>query len=154
MPEAVKPVLQAILLADHIYEDRTTGKKIIAGTFNRLFFKRQVIRSEVGSGGEKRLHIPGGMQAGSPYAYVSLTEVRGAIHCVLRYVDLEDDRSLLRCEFEVQNDDPLKSVEIIVPMPPLPTGKAGIHALELLCDGEPIGALRIQVEELKDDSST
>src|SRR5947208_45463 len=32
---AMKPILQALLLADKIYEDKS-GKKIIAGTFNRL----------------------------------------------------------------------------------------------------------------------
>jgi len=33
----VKPVLQALPLADRIYQD-TTGKHIIAGTFNRMVF--------------------------------------------------------------------------------------------------------------------
>ena len=31
-----KPVLQALVLADHVYVDAETGKKIIAGTFNEL----------------------------------------------------------------------------------------------------------------------
>ena len=30
------PIVQAILLADHVYQDRETGKYVIAGTFNQL----------------------------------------------------------------------------------------------------------------------
>ena len=31
-----KPVLQSLILADHVYEDKLTGKRIIAGVFNRI----------------------------------------------------------------------------------------------------------------------
>jgi len=37
-----KPVLQAMVLADNVYQDRTTGKFIIAGTFSRLGITRRV----------------------------------------------------------------------------------------------------------------
>src|SRR5262245_20539702 len=36
-----KPVLQAMVLADHVYQDNTTGKFIIAGTFTRLWCSRK-----------------------------------------------------------------------------------------------------------------
>ena len=147
----VKPVLQALILADHIYQDAGTGKKIIAGTFNRLFFKKESPVTEREVSGEKQILVQGGMQAGSPYAFISLTEVRGTVRCVLRYVNLEADQSLLQCEFQIHCDDPLETIEIILPLPTLPVGKAGIHALELLCDDEPIGSHRIHVEERKDD---
>ena len=35
----MKPRLQAILLADHIYQDKS-GKHVIAGTFNRWLFQK------------------------------------------------------------------------------------------------------------------
>ena len=150
----VKPVLQALLLADHIYQDLTTGKKIISGTFNKLSFQRKSPPKETEINGLKHVIVAGGMNPGSPYAYVSLTEVRGTVPCVLRYVDLENDNSLLECRFSIQCDDPLVTVELILPLPPLPIVKAGIHSLELLCDGEPIGSLRIQVEEQQDGNIT
>lgn len=152
---AVKPVLQALLLADRVYQD-VTGKKIIAGTFNRLLFSPKLHKPrEVEVDGVKRQMIVGGMHAGSPYAFFSLTDVRGRIPCVLRYVDLEDDKVLLQAEFEVHCDDPLRTVEGVVPMPPLPATKAGVFALELLCGDEPIGSLRVIVEEIdiKDDDN-
>jgi hypothetical protein len=37
-----KPVLQAMVLADNVYQDRTTGKFIIAGTFSRLGITRRL----------------------------------------------------------------------------------------------------------------
>ncbi len=148
----MKPVLQALLLAERVYQDTTTGKKVIAGTFNRLCFKRGPQKpQEIEIDGVKRQVIPDEMQVGSPCAFISLTEIRGTIACVLRYVDLEDDKPLLQCEFHIHCDDPLKTVEVVLPMPPLPTTKAGIHALELLCDDEPVGSLRIIVEELEEN---
>ena len=148
----MKPVLQALLLADRVYEDKATGKKIIAGTFNGVWFIQGSQKpQEIEKDGVKRRVIPGGMHAGSPCAFISLTDIRGTISCVLRYVDLQDDKPLLQCGFQVRCDNPLQTVEVVVPMPPLPTGRAGIHALELLCDDEPVGSLRILVEELKEN---
>jgi len=147
----VKPVLQALLLADRVYEDKTTGKRVIAGTFNRVCFKRGALKpQQIEEDGVRRQVIPGGMHAGSPYAFISLTEIRGTISCVLRYVDLQDNKALLESKFEIRCDDPLQTVEVVLPMPRLPTEKAGIHALELLCNNDPVGSLRITVEELKE----
>src|SRR5947199_3546813 len=39
-----KPVLQSLILADHVYEDKLTGKRIIAGVFNRIISGVRVIR--------------------------------------------------------------------------------------------------------------
>jgi hypothetical protein len=150
--KSVKPVLQAILLADRVYQDAATGKKIIAGTFNRLFFKRHVKAKESEIQGQKAFEIPGGVHAGSPYAFVSLTEVIGKLECILQYVDLKNDKPLIQCSFTVESNDPLQNLELVIPLPPLPTLSAGIHALELLCDGELVGSHRIIVQELGDDT--
>lgn len=37
----IRPILQAMVLADQVYEDKSTGKKVIAGTFNTLLFARR-----------------------------------------------------------------------------------------------------------------
>src|SRR5262245_56044427 len=39
-----KPVLQSLILADHVYEDKLTGKRIIAGVFNRIIRGVRVIK--------------------------------------------------------------------------------------------------------------
>jgi len=154
----VKPILQALILADHIYRDTATGKHVIAGTFNRMVFvKGGAEPKTVEIDGEEKQVIPGGMQAGSPYVYISLTDLRGKVRCTLRYVNLEQDKALLQIGFSIECTDPLQTVELVLPMPKLPP-VAGVHALELLCNDEPIGSHRITVEELKergdvDDSS-
>jgi len=151
----VKPLLQALLLADRVYRD-ATGKHIIAGTFNKMVFVKRGARPRtVEIGGEEKQFIPGGVQVGSPYVYISLTELRGKIQCVLRYVNLEQDKALFETQFAIESSDPLQTVELVLPMPTLPV-VAGVHALELLCDDEPIGSYRVIVEERQegDDGST
>jgi len=148
----VKPILQALLLAERVYEDKGSGKKIIAGTFNRLLFQRgSSSPQEIEEDGVKRQVVPGGVHPGSPCAFISLTDIRGTISCVLRYVNLQEDKPLLECKFSVRCDDPLQTVEVAIPMPPLPMSKAGVHALELLCNDEPVGSLRITVQEIKEN---
>jgi len=145
----VKPLLQALLLADRVYTD-VTGKHIIAGTFNKLVFVPGVLEAKtIDVGGEEKRVIPGGMQAGSPYVYISLTELRGQTRFVLRYVNLEQDKPHFETQFSVDVSDPLKTVELVFPMPSLPH-VAGVHALELLCDDEPLGSYRVIVEEMKE----
>ncbi|KKL08019.1 hypothetical protein LCGC14_2580160, partial [marine sediment metagenome] len=39
----------------------------------------------------------------------------------------------------------------VIPMPTLPQVE-GVHALELLCNDEPVGSLRVIVEEMKEGS--
>lgn len=151
----MKPVLQALILADRIYDDRTTGKKIIAGTFNTLLFKKgSVVREVTDEEGKAKVLVPGGMQAGSPYLYVSLTDLRGKAPFVLRYVDLAQNKVLFQTQFEAVWNDPLQTLEIVLPLPSLPVECEGIHALELLCHDELIGSLRITVKELKDEQAT
>ena len=106
----MKPILKALLLADHVYEDRATGKKIIAGTLNTAAV------SEV--------ELPA-------YAYISLTEVHGTARLRLKHTDLSDGEPLLEFEIGITGSDPLTIIELVVPFTPLPTPHAGYYALEL-----------------------
>jgi len=139
-----------MLLADHVYQD-TSGKHIIAGVFNKMTFSKADAKI-VEIDGEKRQLVLGGVQAGSPYVYVSLTEVHGKVGCVLRYVNLKHDKVLMQIGLTIEADNPLQTVEIVLPMPNLPT-EAGVHALELLCDDAPVGSLRIIVEEVLEENN-
>jgi len=149
----MKPILQALLVADRIYEDRATRKKIVAGIFHHIGFIKAVPVEVVEKDGVKHQFVPGGIHAGSPYAYISLTEIRGTQPFVLRYVRLADETPLFQTEFQIQCDDPLQTVEVVAPLPPLPAVEPGTYALELLWGIEPIGTFRIQVEEVKQKGS-
>ena len=88
-------------------------------------------------------------QAGSPYAYISLREVRGRIPLEFRLVSLESNEVLFRAvRMEVVCDDPLKTVELVLPVPPLPR-TPGHYALELLYENELIGSHRVMVQEVE-----
>jgi hypothetical protein len=98
--------------------------------------------------GQRLLEIPPtGLQSGSPFAYLSLTEVRGAMAFVLQLVNLEDDSQLFRSDLRVECNNPLLTVEMTVPLPPISPPQAGIYALELLWNSEILGSLRIIVED-------
>jgi hypothetical protein len=229
-----KPVLQSLILADHVYEDKLTGKRIIAGIFNRIIRGVRVYKDApapaqpppgihipnmsenaapliVQSGqavppafdqpgqpayapsgqgeqperpagqvapaaqaapprqasapqpshphqaaftppplqpGQRMLEIPPtGLQSGSPFAYLSLTEVRGVTPFVLQLVSLEDDTQLFRSDLRVECQNPLYTIELTVPLPPIAPPRAGIYALELLHNNEILGSLRIVVED-------
>jgi hypothetical protein len=147
-----KPVLQSLILADHIYEDKLTGKRIIAGIFNRIVRgKRQTKPAPTEAApGQRIVEIPAtGLQAGSPFAYLSLTEIRGAKSFILQFVNLDDNASLFKSDLKVDCPDPLYTVELTVPLPPLNPSGPGVYALELLCDNEILGSLRIIVDDAK-----
>ncbi|MEX0938234.1 MAG: hypothetical protein WDZ59_10285 [Pirellulales bacterium] len=144
----MKPVLQALLLADHVYTDSETGKRIVAGIFHRIQYTKPVPpeRSEVG---KVRVQVPiTGHTAGSPFCYFCLTEVYGRQPFQLRLVNLKDESVLLRTEFTINCSDPLAVAEGVLGMPPFKIPEEpGTLALELLWNEEPIGSYRIIVEE-------
>jgi len=148
----VKPVLQALILADRIYREEGTGKHVICGTFNQFAFQKggnKPQKSEIG--GEEKVLLHGGEQMGTPSAYVSLTDVKGELKCELRYVRLSDDQVYFNSEFSITCRDPLATIELVVPLPPLPH-HPGVHAIELLCDNELVGLHRITVREIKGEN--
>ena len=61
---------------------------------------------------------PTGLQSGSPFAYLSLTEVRGRTPLMLQLVNLQDDTQLFRSDLLVECHNPLYTIEMTVPLPP------------------------------------
>jgi len=156
----LKPTLQALLLADHVYQDKASGKKIIAGTFNVLNVRKPKPAADDTTSGAQEPAKPGEglrqlsaaevMRAGSPFAFISLTEIRGPTSLELRYVDLSNNAVLVNACFSVTQEDPLETVEAIVPMPQLPAPHTGVYALELIWNDELMGCLRIKVVDASD----
>lgn len=146
----VQPKVQAILVADHIYIDKNTNKKIIAGIFDRMYLIPPPAGQEVSAeDGKIKINIPpGGHRASSPFCYINLIDIRKQEHFELRYVDLEDDRVVFGTNFNINADNPLQSVEIVIPLPLLPAEKAGVFALELIWNDISIGSHRIIVETI------
>lgn len=133
------PVLQAFVLADHIYTDES-GKRIICGTFNRL----------------RTPQFPGVLPQVS-WVYIVLGEVMGRIKLQLRFVNLKDNRTLMEsAEVPIQSQDPLTPVDIALTVPPLPLPEEGIYAFECYADGALIANIRLHAvlipqQEIEDD---
>jgi hypothetical protein len=161
------PVLQALLVADQIYQDQTTGKFVICGIFGTIFFIPHENQTQEtpsrdaeghgdngrgqGASGQSGMQQPAQQQmplnrflrAGSPSAYVSLTEINGQRSFELRYVDLNQNNVLFTFEFKVDCRNPLETVQLTLPLPVLPVPHEGVFALELVCEGELLGSHRI-----------
>lgn len=149
-----KPVLQAMVLADHVYRD-VAGKHIICGTFTRQWFGKQVTEPvEDSEDGGKRHLLKGPItRAGTPYLYIALVEVHGNVPLELKFVDLSDATILFEAKFVVSSRDPIAIAEYVVAMPPqIQPGKAGSYSLDLLHENEILGSWRISVHEVGDHS--
>lgn len=154
-----KPVLQALILADQLYQDKDTGKMVIAGTFTKYIVseqKRETEVVEVEKQNEESEPLPqiGNMliigKSGSPFAYICLTDVREEANLELRYVDLTDNTALMKADLNVRCNDPLQAVELKIPLPQLPCPHVGAYALELLYDDELLGSWRLTVTSVGD----
>jgi hypothetical protein len=149
----VQPTLQALLLADFVYIDQATGKKVIAGVFDSLILSeppQQEPETEFPQKegeAKKRVSVRHVQQAGSPYVYISITNVHGEKTFVLRYVNLQTYQALFETSFPLASESPLRTAEIVLPVPKLPAAE-GVFALELLCEDELIGSHKVHVRRM------
>jgi hypothetical protein len=135
----VKPVLQALVLAERIWHT-DDGRQIIAGTFNAVVIQ-PVPEPPTTSTSEPRI-AKGGIP-GTPSAYISLTDVCDGTKLLLQFVSLTRNQVLFEKEIEVKCKDRLAVIEIVVPLPQLPMHGPGVYAFEIVCEGEVIGSSRI-----------
>jgi hypothetical protein len=146
----MKPILQSMLVADHIYQDRVSAKMIIAGTFTNLYVPKADVQAKVREveveGG--RLRLDPSVAIGSPMAYISLIEARGETALVLRYVDLLDQSVFFKFDIKFTCDDPLQTTELAIQLPILPVPHPGVYSLELLHGEDWLGSYRITVTEV------
>jgi len=145
----MKPVLQALLLADKVYQD-VTGKKIIAGTFNGILVgKMRTVKQELPDGSKRQL-IPGGTDIGCPYVYISLTDVVDKTEIALQFVSASKNKVIFQTAFMIQSKDRLATIEIISPLPPVRQfiQEVGTFSFDVVWEGEILGSHRLVVREL------
>ena len=146
----MKPILQALVLADKVYEEKS-GKKIIAGTFNRIHTGKAPTQQVPTPGGGTSTVMPGGTDPGCPWAYVSLTDVLDGTEITVHYNDLTSNQSQFHVGVKIQNHDRLATIEIVVPLPPMRafTPHPGTFSLDVVWNGEILGSQRVIVDEIK-----
>jgi hypothetical protein len=147
-----KPVLQAMVLADHVYQDRATGKHVICGTFTAILFSPfKAAQNE----GESRVQVTAEQvqRTGSPYLYLALVGVHGTVPLALKFVDLSDARVLFEAQVVITATDPVGVVEYIIPLPILPARQEGNYSLDLLHDDEILGSWRVSVRRVEESGA-
>src|SRR5581483_10699135 len=151
----MKPVLQALVLAERIYEDKS-GKKIIAGTFNQLTIGKLQIKEVDRPDGSKGILLPGGTDPGCPMAYISLTDVVDGTELALQMVNVSKNEVLFGVGVKIQQKDRLATVEIVVPLPPFGmfVREAGTLSFDVVWGGEILGSHRLLVKGKEPESST
>jgi hypothetical protein len=150
-----KPVLQAMVLADHVYRDAGSGKFLIIGTFGNITlqqFRRQGGAQSAPPFGNSEIEgeaevVPGTAvsQSGTPYLYLALTGIHGSTTIRLRYVNLSDASVLIEGQFDLESASPVALAEFSLPLPSL-TRPPGRYSLDLLHDGEILGSWRVTIE--------
>jgi hypothetical protein len=145
-----------MVLADHVYQDRSTGKYVIAGTFSRLWLSAPkpapTPNQPVVFQGTDSLSRAVSA-AGSPHLYVALSDVHGSISLKIRYVDLSNDANLFEMELGTTCTDPLALTELGIPLPRLPTPHGGAYSLDVLHDGATLGSWRVVIDQAASSSS-
>jgi hypothetical protein len=137
----MKPVLQALVLADHVYTDRS-GKKIIAGTFNRI------VRKRIDVAQQPEPLIPGGAEMGCPWFYLSLTDVVDGTKLTLQFVSRADNVAIFEMPIKLHTKDRLATIEVVAGLPPIGRilQKAGEYAFDVVWEGEILGSHRLILE--------
>lgn len=144
----MKPILQALVLAEGVYQD-ISGKKIIAGTFHSVTLKKKADRLLEGPEGEGMKSIRGGTDPGSPAAYISLTDVVDKTSVTVQFVNVSKNDVLFEKKIKLACQDRLATVEIVLPLPPLARflKSPGTYSFDLLWNGEMLGSHRIIARE-------
>ena len=139
----MKPILQALVLAEHIYEI-VGGGKVITNTFSAFTIRPNTdfVQEVENPDGTKKTFISGGI-SGTPYAYISLTDVVDNTELLMQFVSLGVNSVLFEKSVAIQCRDRLATVEIIAALPPLPIKEPGVYAFEIVWNGEILGSHRI-----------
>lgn len=127
---SLTPILQAFLLADHVYWDRGTGKKVVCG----IFFQLNAV--------ELPAAFPG------CWAYACLTSVPPEFDYQLRLVRLSDQLVLAESPPHHIEHGPnkLNPHELVIQVPPILFVQAGAYEFELVIGDQPLKGLRFTVQ--------
>jgi hypothetical protein len=122
--------LQALLMADHIYRDQTSGKYILAGVFHHLY--------------SPAFPVTFGRSIG---LYISLLGMSGEAEMEIKFVDLQDGHVWLRGEaIKISNPSPGEPVELAIEVPQVPLPHAGDFAFQVWVNGLELGQVKLMVE--------
>ena len=125
------PVVQAVVLADHVYQDRETGKYVVAGTFNQL--RGHEFPCELTT----PVHL-----------FCVLTSVSAPTAVSMRFVSSEEQIVMSSSAVTITCRDPQQTIEFALPVPSLRLPAPGWYRLVLFIDDTPRGFVRLEVLQI------
>lgn len=124
------PLLKAFVLADHVYTDALTAKRVVAGTFNTVSVKS----------------FPGVHKKAD--AFILITECSGKTLIQLRFVRLRDNQLLMESgEIQIESDDELAVLDLAIAIPAIPLPEEGGYCFECYANGSLIGNVRLTAKQ-------
>jgi len=125
-----KPIVQALLVADHAW--RGQGKGHLIGIFHEIW-----VRSFPSSYSQECI------------VYASLTNAAGSVPLEIRFVKLDTDEIIMRINPPFTMSDPLQHHDFVIEIPAntIPLPEPGQYAFELVVEGETLGRFRVGVGE-------
>ncbi len=144
----MKPVLQALVVAERIYEVKG-GRKVICGTFNSILISERDNKIVDRPDGTKAKLLAGGDDMGCPWVYVNLTDVVAGTKIGLEMVNVSKNIAIFGSSFEITEARRLGTVELALPLPhPREWAKEpGTFSLDLTWEGEILGSHRLVVAQ-------
>lgn len=121
------PLLQSLIVCDHIIREAGSGKLSLFGIFNGLFSPRFPCTHPV------------------LWIYVALTDGRGNVPCRLRIVPLAGGPEVMSMDGRVNFTDPTAVGELIFQLQQLKFPAPGTYSIEFSADGELLGTRKLQV---------
>src|SRR3990172_6809166 len=132
MSESPIPAIRAILMCDTVIQEAGTGKKTLVGVFDRFVFP----------------NVPA--QIGGFTFFARITDLNGSYSFRIDVVDLREDKKLARIETnEFTHDDPLGSMDLVLPIPPIRFINFGKHEFQLYANNIYLGRCVIDVTKLE-----
>lgn len=127
--------VHAMLLADHIYRDESSGKYVIAGVFHQY----------------NALNFPTNFDRNIGI-FISLSAFVPKIEARIEFVDVANETVLLRTPvLEILLAESALPVEFALEMPPVPLPHAGFYLYRLVVDDHILSEAALSVEALSED---
>jgi hypothetical protein len=128
-----QPIAQAMVLCDGVWDDPTTGKNFLLGTFSSIAASSFPCQ-------HREIRV-----------YVVLTDCRGVTPITLRlvYVDPKsnEDEQILETVMEVDSPHPLATGELVFGLRDVVLPRPGEYRFQLECRGAPLMERRLVVTQ-------
>lgn len=147
----MKPVLQAILVAEKVYSIEGGGKAIV-NTIHSLTVPDRSTEGDDSDDAGKRL-VKGG-HAGPPWIYFSITDVCTGTILTLQFINLTRNVVIFEKMVTVKSANRLGTIEVALGLPDIVEyiEDQCVFAFEIVCEGEIIGSHRIRATVATEDT--